>query len=218
MTSKFIWGTGLAIWLLFTFWYTNTGGPLTAAEVEHYLQLMAETDGVEADVEQIRGFLEGDKGGQFIMVNIVDLNENPPTIGGVEPGASADDLMARYMEFMFPAMLRRACHPAFYGPAIGPVVDLVGLPGAHEWDQAVLMRYRSVRDMLEIVTNPEFAGRHDYKIAALDKTVAFPVSPLLYYSDLRFVLGLLLLTLCALINLLISGKRNNPKNLSGINI
>ena len=37
---KILWGLPLLGYLLFSFWYTNTGGPLSAAEVEHYLGKM----------------------------------------------------------------------------------------------------------------------------------------------------------------------------------
>ena len=198
------WITGLALWALFTFWYTNTGGPLKQEEIDHYLELMAQQN--DADPAQLRAFLEQDSGNQFIMVNIIDLNENPPPVPGAAPGEDAKSLMARYMEYMFPALLSRACHPIYAGRAVGPALDLVGLSGAYEWDQAAMMRYRSKRDMLEIATNPEFTGRHDFKIAALDKTVAFPVEGVLYYSDPRFLLALILFSLCALINLILPRK------------
>jgi hypothetical protein len=55
------------------------------------------------------------------------------------------------------------------------------------------MRYRSRRTMMEISTDPAFAGRHDFKLAALDKTIAFPVSPLLNPGDARLLLALALL-------------------------
>lgn len=204
MGRKITWITGLALWALFTFWYTNTGGPLKQEEIEHYLGLMAQQN--DADPARLRAFLEQDSGNQFIMVNIIDLNENPPPVPGAAPGEDANSLMARYMEYMFPALLSRACHPIYAGRAVGPALDLVGLPGAEEWDQAAMMRYRSKRDMLEIATNPEFTGRHDFKIAALDKTVAFPVEGVLYYSDPRFLLALILFSLCALINLILPHK------------
>jgi hypothetical protein len=55
------------------------------------------------------------------------------------------------------------------------------------------MRYRSRRDMMEIAVNPAFRGSHAFKVAAMQKTIAFPVDPWFQLGDPRLVLGLLFL-------------------------
>ena len=62
-----------------------------------------------------------------------------------------------------------------------------------------MMRYRSRRDMLEISSNPQFEGSHEFKIAAMEKTVAFPVSGGFGYADPRWLLAGLFLVLGLLI-------------------
>jgi hypothetical protein len=121
-------------------------------------------------------------------------------VAGAAPGETAEQLMARYMEHMIPALLSRASHPAFMGPAIFPSMDLVGIEGAENWDMGALFRYRSRRTFLEIVINPAFAGKHHFKTAALDKTIAYPIEPVLYLGDVRLLLGLVLLALTAVID------------------
>ena len=54
------------------------------------------------------------------------------------------------------------------------------------------MRYRSRRDMLEITINPAFSGSHEFKVAAMKKTIAFPLDPWFQLGDPRFVLALIL--------------------------
>jgi hypothetical protein len=107
------------------------------------------------------------------------------------------------MEHMYPAQFSRACHPVFFGRAVFYALDLTGIQGAEVWDQGALFRYRSRRDRMEISTNPKFSERHDYKIGALQKTIAFPVETSLYYSDLRFMLALILFALVSFIDLLL---------------
>ena len=72
-------------------------------------------------------------------------------------------------------------------------------PGMERWDSGALMRYRSRRDMLEISSNPAFRGSHDFKIAAMEKTIAFPLDPWFHLGDprllLAFVLGVIGLAL-----------------------
>jgi hypothetical protein len=52
------------------------------------------------------------------------------------------------------------------------------------------MRYRSRRDIMEIITDPRFAERHEYKVGGLLKTIAVPTEPTLNPGDPRLLLGL----------------------------
>ena len=202
MARTILWIAGLLCWAAFTLWYTNTGGPLTEEEIAVYLSRMAEAEDSER-AARLRSFLESDTGNQFIMVNVIDMADDPPDVPGAAPGESADSLLGRYMEYMYPALFARACHPIFAGRAVAASLDLTGIEGAEIWDQGALMRYRSRRDMMEIATNPAFAERHGFKIAALEKTIAFPVEGILYYADPRFLLALLLFTIVSLVDLFI---------------
>jgi hypothetical protein len=66
-----------------------------------------------------------------------------------------------------------------------------------------LFRYRSRRDVLEISMDPRFSERHEYKTAALDKTIAYPVEAILYPNDLRILLALILFSLVSLVDLVV---------------
>ncbi len=189
------------IYAVFLFWYTDLEGPLSDAEVDAFVATMTDNGTDPGVIAFIEKFGREDSGKQFLMVNNIDMNENPPEVEGAEPGESASDLMARYMSHMIPALLSRACHPVLMGSAVYPAMDLVGIEGAETWDQAALFRYRSRRDLLEIVTNPAFSGKHHFKTAALDKTIAYPIETQLYLSDPRLLLGLILLALTALVDL-----------------
>lgn len=201
--------TRLKIWLfpallyaIFLLWYTDLKGPLSSAEVDAFIATMTSNGSNPEVIAFIEKFAREDSGRQFLMVNNIDYNENPADTPGAEPGESAEQLMARYMEHMIPALLMRACHPVLMGSAVYPSVDLVGIEGAEIWDAGALFRYRSRRDFLEIVTNPAFKGKHHFKTAALDKTIAYPIEPDLYLGDPRLLLGLILLALTALVDLL----------------
>ena len=84
-------------------------------------------------------------------------------------------LMNEYMEHMYGELLKRASHPVYMGSAVNNSMDLVGIENAEVWERAALVRYKSRRAFLEIVTHPEMNSKHKYKIAALEKTIAFPV-------------------------------------------
>lgn len=204
-----LWLTAALLYALFVGWYTDFGGPLREDEISAFLEQFQARGGASPDMQQtIERFMREDTGRQFLMVNILDYNENPPDVEGAEPGENAQQLMGRYMAYMFPELLRRACHPTVLGTAVSPAVDIVGIDNARVWDMGGLMRYRSRRSMMEIVADPEQGHSHHYKIAALEKTIAFPIEPRFYLADLRLVLGLLLLAATALLDSLWLARRS----------
>ena len=199
--TKWTWLVIAAAYLAFFSWYTSFKGPLTPAEIEHYMTLSEQQDpGASAeDRARIRAFMEEDTGDDFVMINVIHLYDEPLQIEGVEPDDSTDEVLARYMEYMFPAMLSRASHPVFQGSAVSTAMDIMNADGMERWTAGAGVRYRSRRDLLEIGTNPAFEGRHEFKVAAMAKTIAFPVDPFNYLGDPRLILALLLgLTGCGL--------------------
>ena len=192
--TKWTWLVIAAAYLAFFSWYTSFKGPLTPAEIEHYMTLSEQQDpGASAeDRARIRAFMEEDTGDDFVMINVIHLYDEPLQIEGVEPDDTTDEVLAKYMEYMFPAMLSRASHPVFQGSAVSTAMDIMNADGMESWTAGAGVRYRSRRDLLEIGTNPAFEGRHEFKVAAMAKTIAFPVDPFNYLGDPRLVLALLL--------------------------
>jgi hypothetical protein len=206
-----------AVYIGFFFWYTDMGGKLSQEEIQIFIKKHEQNiinDGVSPDSEEfqlridfLKKFMEEDNGKQFIMVNNIEMNKNPGDVVGANPGESADQLMSRYMEYMWPNLLKRASHPIFMSNAVYQSMDLAGIEGAETWDQAALMRYKSRRTMMEIVTNPNMMNRHDFKIAALQKTIAYPVEPFGFYSDMRLIFGMLIAIVGLSIRLFLTSKR-----------
>ena len=131
------------------------------------------------------------------------MADNPPDVEGAELGESANQLMNRYMEHMYPELFKRASHPVIFGQAVYSALDMVGIENATEmkkWSDGALFRYRSRRTFMDIVANPNIEGRHEFKLAALDKTIALPIETSIYFGDMRLLFGLILLTLTALLD------------------
>ena len=193
MTPTRVWLILAVIYAAFFSWYTSFGGPLTAEEVDWYLAELLRVGQPPEAVEDIRAFLENDTGDDFVMLNIVDYRESPLVVEGSPPAENAQEMVDRYMEFMYPALFARACHPVMLGSAAHRAMDLMGLEveGIDVWDQAALMRYRSRRDLMDILSNPGFAGRHEFKVVAIEKTIAFPLDPWFQLGDPRLVLAML---------------------------
>ena len=149
-----LWGIPALVWLTFTVWYTDFGGPLTDAEIAQAL-IALERRGMDLErFAQFERFLREDSGNQFLMVNNIDMSEDPPSMPDFGPGATAEDYNNHYMEHMYPQLLSRACHPIFFGNGVGVGIDITGIEGAHGWDLAALFRYKSRRAFVEVVTHP----------------------------------------------------------------
>jgi hypothetical protein len=188
--TKWTWLVIAATYLGFFSWYTSFKGPLSPQEIEYYIEKVNATS---EELASFRKFMEEDDGRDFVMINIMEIYDTPLQIEGVEPGETTDQVLAKYMEYMFPAMLSKASHPVFRGNAASLLaMDIMNADGMETWTGAAGVRYRSRRDMIEISTNPEFAGRHEFKVAALAQTIAFPVAPFNYLGDPRLLLALLL--------------------------
>ena len=71
--------------------------------------------------------MEEDSGKQFMMVNVIDMSENPIFPDGTVAEESSDVLMNEYMEHMYGELFKRASHPAYFGGAINDSMDLVGI-------------------------------------------------------------------------------------------
>jgi hypothetical protein len=200
-----VWITLVIIYGLFFTWYTDFGGKLSDDEIKSYyskFESNALKDGRVLDprgMDLIQKFMEEDSGKQFLMVNVIDMSENPTFPDGTVSEESADNLMNEYMEHMYGEILKRASHPVFMGSSVNNSMDLVGIENAEVWETAALFRYKSRRAFLEIVTHPDMNSKHKYKIAALEKTIAFPVETQLYLGDPRLLLGLIFLIIGLLV-------------------
>ena len=207
------WFILIFIYCTFFVWYTDLGGKLDSNEIATYLVKMqdnreavgfsspAEKERAREQAAIIEEFMREDSGRQFFVVNNIDMSENPQDVEGAQPGEDADQLMGRYMEHMYAELFKRASHPVFLGNAISTAIDIVGIENAESWDSAALMRYKSRRAFMEIVSNPKMLGKHEFKIAALNKTIAYPVETVVYLSDPRLLLGLILIIIGLIIQL-----------------
>lgn len=175
--QKAIWAVLALVYGVFYIWFNPLSGPLTEEEVAHYLSAMEGRDGEIERLETLRTFLEGDDGEPFYMLNLITLNETPKPMDGVEPGQTSQQILNKYTaDHMLPEMLKRGSMPLMFGDRNGPTVELWGVERDRNWQSVGLVRYRSRRDMMEIVTGPGFGDAHIFKAAAMEKTVAFPTN------------------------------------------
>jgi hypothetical protein len=163
-----IWGLAALAYGLFLLWYVGLGGKLGADEIERACANVRSIDpGREALMRRV---FETDDGREFFMVNLLQLHRLPS-------GATAVDVLLKYQKPFMAEMIKRAGHPIAMCRAASPAVECWGLDNAEDWDAAVLVRYRSRRDLAAILATPMFRTQHPFKLEAVRKTFAFVGDP-----------------------------------------
>ena len=192
MTPARVWGVLALLYVLFFGWYTSFGGPLTDEEIAHYTAVLEARGGDPARLAVFDHFMRTDTGDDFAMFNAIELRESPERIEGVLPGETSEEVLARYSRPFMAKAMRAAAHPVLLGSAASPAVDIWGIEGADDWTMGGLVRYRSRRDLMKQIESIRDDGIHDFKIAAMAKTVAYPLDPWFQLGDPRLVLALVL--------------------------
>lgn len=203
MTGVLIWGAALLLYLAFRRWYDGPRRPLTPAEID---DLMARLERVSsADAQEratLRAFLEQDDGREFAMLNLVKLAPEPiphPRTGEPTPALK---LLEEYTKPFFRALLRRGGHPAIAARKIGGYVDSWNVPPDPGWSIIGYIRYRSRRDLMELIVDPRFQDAHAFKVASTPVTLSFPTEPrILVFLSPRIWVGLTIALLAALVHL-----------------
>lgn len=193
-----LWAALAASYAVFWLWYGGSTSPLTAEEVERYVAVAdAHASGTPLP-ERIRRFAEGDDGREFYMFNRVQYRERPEYADGRRPESDDDREIERlYTSQMLPKLVARASHPVV---GIVPIQDMASLEGVPLWDRALVVRYRSRRDFLDIIMTPEFFSDIPHKEAALAQNVSSPSQlGIGLYLGPRGVVGLLLFGLGVLL-------------------
>lgn len=201
-TPAWIFGIAALLYALFLAWYQGWRAPLTPAEVDAFLARIPASVASEPErLAALRAFLAADDGREFFMVNLVRLEPGPV----VDPAGGAPVPAARVLEgYTRPflrALLLRAGHPAFFGRAAGGYLEHWRVAPDPGWSFAGMIRYRSRRDLVELVVDERFAPAHAFKRAAIACTFAFPAAPGFVAGGPRVVVGLGLALVAALAQL-----------------
>lgn len=195
MTNVIIWGGAAFLYLLFWSWYVGFDGKMTTAQVDEAMQELSAhgAAGPEASqLEVVRQFLLSDDGKDFVMVNGLHLKE---------PKEQSRELLEKYSKAFLGDLLKRAGHPVFFARAAAPNIESLNAQGANNWTAAGMIRYRSRADFAAMAVAYAGGEHHGFKLAALEKTFAFPGSPWFVFGDARLMAALVLALLAALLQI-----------------
>ncbi len=193
MTPTSIWLGAAIIYALFWTWYVGFGGKASPELIDAALAAAAEENQDEERLQNLRQFFENDDGKQFVMVNALHIKQ------------PVEESMAKlqvYQKAFLGTLLKRAGHPVFMGRASANNIEAHNID-ADNWSAGALVRYRSRADLAHMIK--DFAGgeEHGLKLVALEKTFAFPVSPVIMLGSVPVLFGLLLSLLAALAHILL---------------
>ena len=197
-----IWLTAAILYAFFYLWYRGLGRPLSAEEINKYDTLLAKV--VEPEMlAEWRKFLQKDDGREFFMMNLVQLRDEPLPVEGVPEGTTTQQMLRLYMSgFFLRELVKRACWQVFQGIPRAGALEKWQVEPAARWSAFMLMRYRSRRDFLAIVTHPKFQAQHPFKVAAIEATYAMPTRTLLTLAP-PLVMALLVVAGAGLVHILI---------------
>lgn len=199
MSGWMIWGAAALLYAIFRAWYDNWHGPLSKAEIDAFFAEVAGKFSGGNDPAVLRAFLEADDGKGFVMLNLVKVEDRmvaDPHSGELRPGA---EMMRRYSDPFVRALIGRGGHPGMIGRKVGPYVDAWQVEPDPGWTIFGLMRYRSRRDMLAMISDPRFARHHAYKLLGIPTTFSFPSQrQLSVYAGPRLWVALVLALAAAL--------------------
>ena len=182
MNSYWPWAAALVIYVVFRAWYDNWRGRLSAGEIAALMRRIAannQSARERSEMDTLRQFLEADDGREFFMLNVIrfaDGDVADPKTGELRP---ARKVMEGYTRMFLPALVARGGHPALAARRIGGFLDTWGSDAPPPWSMMGYVRYRSRRDLAELVCDPKFGGAHDFKYAAIPQTFNFPTRPMI---------------------------------------
>ena len=172
----------LVLYLAFLAWYDGWGmDPFTAEEV----------DTLVGKDENFRRFLKDDDGEEFFMLN---LNRYEYAEKEDQQGQPVE--YQNYGQALIPIILKNASHPIYSGEIPNYLLDGDAKDG--NWhDEIILMRYRSRRDFVSMVTSDEYLKIAQHRSGGIEYAEVTPTRADFNLTTPRFVI-LALLVLIAL--------------------
>ena len=195
MSPTLLWLIALLTYALFYCWYVGFRSRVTPAEVEETMAIFDASSIDETRKSHIRHFLSNDDGKDFVMVNLLEL---------AKPRKESSKKLQAYQKIFLGQLLRKAGHPILIARAASGNIENVACQEFDNWTAAGMVRYRSRRDLIEILPATIGSEHHELKLSALDKTFAFPASPWFVVGGPKLLVPLLIALIAAVTQLSVS--------------
>jgi len=194
MSAVMIWIIAVLAYVAFWFWYVGFQKKVTPQEVAATLSIFEHDDTWTAtQKEHLRNFLLDDDGKDFVMVNLLHLKS---------PKKESLEKLNTYQKIFLGSLLRKAGHPIMIARAASGNVENVACDHADDWSAAGMIRYRSRRDLMNILPATIGSEHHGLKLESLEKTFAFPASPWFMFGGPRIVVALGIALLASVLHIM----------------
>ena len=182
MSAVMIWIIAVLAYVVFWLWYVGFQKKITPQEVETCMRVFDHDDSWTLNqMEHLRSLLLADDGKDFVMVNLLHLKS---------PKKESLEKLNTYQKIFLGSLLRKAGHPVMIARAASGNVENVACDHADDWSVAGMIRYRSRRDLMNILPATIGSEHHGLKLESLEKTFAFPASPWFMFGGPRIVVAL----------------------------
>jgi len=170
--------------------------PLAREEVEQaFAGRLGRAPIPDEEKAHLKAFFSSDDGRAFYNLNLMLLRDRAVYTDGVaRPGVvTGADANTEYSKVVVPMLLQRGSYPVWVSSKIANLL-MTADPGADFFQEIAIVRYRSRRDMLDMILDPHYLTGAPHKLASLEKNVALPMRGI-FAVDASFLVPLLLVLL-----------------------
>lgn len=177
------------LYLAFLAWYDGWGmDPLTSEEIDAFVGNLAAQGALEEQIKNLHRMGDEDDGEEFFMLN---LNRYEYAEGEAEQGVPA--AYQAYGQAVIGMILANAGHPIYSG-RIPDYLVAGELEGA-SWHEIILVRYRSRRDFISMVTSDEYQKIARHRAGGIEYAEVTPTRSELNLITPRFIVLVVLVLL-----------------------
>ncbi len=184
----------LALFVAWVWHKQEPNAPLSNAETDRYMAVIEAKfpmpGGMDkpATMSRLRAFAKNDDGRDVYMLNLLRNNDRMaagPAAAGSFKG-TPEEANIIYEDNAIPILMKSGAFPIFSGK-VEEVNVIGGLDAAEDnWTRILVVHYPSRRHFFELLTDPEYLKKADFKSYAMHMALV-PVKRELVVPDFRFL-------------------------------
>ena len=186
----------LVLFIILLSWYDGWGiDSYTPNEINN-LTKKIEKEGSKEQLKNLMLLLENDDGNEFFMLN---LNRYEYAENEIEKGTPKS-----YQEYGMPVlrmMLSRASHPIFSAEIPNYLID--GDAANSDWDEVIIVRYRSRKDFFSMVTSDEYLEVFNNRAGGMEYAEVSATTAGINFTSPRFIFFMIIICFAFLSDLFI---------------
>ena len=158
---------------------------------------------MEGDIYRfIADITSKDDGNEILFVNLIQFRDSAHYgADEIEIGGDIKEARIKYMQIMAVELARHASHPIFVSEIFSFL--RIGEVSPGEYDEIAIVRYRSVRDFIDIVRRVNDIGGFKHKYASVLRSEVHIARPKLVFPFVKVLFGFLFATVSYILCLLV---------------